>query len=184
MRRLGWASDTLKAGERITVVGWPAKNPARRALRPTAIKYNGSLQPRHRGHTVVERGRRGVTPRRGIERSVAHSLRQGRGRQPASNQGHSIGHWEGKSLVVDTTRFSENRVGNAYGLPSGPRKHLIERLTSSADGRSLTYHFELSDPEFMTAPVSGDVQWLYRPDTAYAPEKCNPEIARHYTQDK
>jgi hypothetical protein len=102
---------------------------------------------------------------------------------PMSLQGHSIGHWEGTSLVIDTMHFADNAVGNAYGLPSGQRKHLIERLTPSADGKSLTYHFELSDPDYLAASVSGDVQWVFRPDRVYAPEQCNPEIARHYTQE-
>jgi hypothetical protein len=100
----------------------------------------------------------------------------------SSLQGHSIGHWEGKTLVIDTTRFAVNLVGNAYGLPSGTRKHLVERLTPSADGKTLTYAFELSDPEYMAAPVRGKVQWLYRPGTVYAPPKCDLELARHYTE--
>ena len=101
---------------------------------------------------------------------------------PSSLQGHSIGHWEGKSLVIDTARFSVNLVGDGYGLPSGTQKHLVERLTPSADGTSLLYHFELSDPEYMAKPVSGDVTWLFRPNTVYAPARCNLDIARHYTE--
>ena len=101
---------------------------------------------------------------------------------PSSLQGHSIGHWEGKTLVIDTTRFMVNLVGNSYGLPSGTQKHLSERLTPSADGKSLIYHFELSDPEYLAKPVSGEVTWQFRPDAGYAPEQCNRDIARHYTQ--
>jgi hypothetical protein len=99
---------------------------------------------------------------------------------PDSIQGHSIGRWEGKALVIDTTHFAQHLLGNAYGLPSGPRKHLLERLTPGADGKSLTYHFELTDPEFLAAPVVGDVQWVFRPDRSYAPEKCDPENARRF----
>jgi hypothetical protein len=100
----------------------------------------------------------------------------------ASVQGHSIGRWDGTSLVIDTTQFAYHWLGNAYGLPSGARKHLLERLTPAADGASLTYHFELTDPEFLAAPVAGDVRWLYRPALKYAPEKCNPENARRFTR--
>lgn len=96
-----------------------------------------------------------------------------------SVQGHSIGRWEDKSLVIDTTHFAANAMGNAYGLPSGPGKHLVERLTPDGKG-ALTYHFELSDPEFLAAPVSGDVQWVYRPNLTYAPLKCDLENARRY----
>lgn len=102
---------------------------------------------------------------------------------PSSLQGHSIRHWEGKSLVIDTARFSVNLVGDSYGLPSGTQKHLVERLTPSADGTKLSYHFELSDPEYMAKPVSGDVTWLFRPDAVYAPARCNLDIARRYTEE-
>jgi len=99
---------------------------------------------------------------------------------PASIQGHSIGHWEGGSLVIDTTRFAHYALGNGYGLPSGAKKHLTERLTPAADGASLTYHFELTDPEFLAAPVKGDAQWVFRPNLVYAPPKCDPENARRF----
>ena len=98
---------------------------------------------------------------------------------PVSVQGHSVGRWEGKSLVIDTMRFADNAMGNGYGLPSGARKHLVERLTPDGKG-ALTYHFELSDPEFLAAPVAGDVQWVYRPNVAYAALKCDLENARRF----
>ncbi len=101
---------------------------------------------------------------------------------PVSNQGHSIGHWEESTLVIDTRQFSPSPVGNAYGVPSGAGKHLIERLTPAADGKSLTYHFELSDPEYIATTVKGDVRWIFSPTATYAPDKCDPENARHFTQ--
>jgi hypothetical protein len=97
----------------------------------------------------------------------------------ASVQGHSVGRWEGKSLLIDTTRFTDNAMGNAYGLPSGARKHLVERLTPDGKG-ALTYHFELSDPEFLAAPVMGDVQWVFRPNATYAALKCDLENAGRF----
>jgi hypothetical protein len=99
---------------------------------------------------------------------------------PESIQGHSVGRWEGGSLVIDTSRFAYYALGNGYGLPSGPGKHLIERLTPDANGAGLTYHFELTDPEYLAAPVKGDVQWVFRPNLKYAPLKCDPENARRF----
>jgi hypothetical protein len=98
---------------------------------------------------------------------------------PVSVQGHSVGRWEGKSLVIDTTHFADNAVGNAYGLPSGARKHLVERLTPDGKG-ALTYHFELSDPEFLAMPVAGDAQWVFRPNVSYTALKCNLENAKRF----
>jgi hypothetical protein len=96
----------------------------------------------------------------------------------ASIQGHSIGHWQGGSLLIDTTLFSPHVMGNGYGVPSGAGKHMTESLTPDAAGTTLTYHFEVTDPEFLAHPVQGDVQWEYRPNRTYAPPKCDPENAK------
>jgi hypothetical protein len=49
---------------------------------------------------------------------------------------------------------------------------------SDASGTTVTYHFEVTDPEFLAHPVQGDIQWEYRPNLTYAPPKCDPENAR------
>lgn len=100
-----------------------------------------------------------------------------------SNQGHSIGHWEGETLVVDTRNFSDNGAGNAFEIPSGPSKHLTERFALSADGRRLLYEFVLEDPEFLSEPVEGGGSWDYRPDLVPLPNRCDPEIARRFLQE-
>ena len=99
-----------------------------------------------------------------------------------SLQGYSIGRWDGKSLLIETTRFADDVMGNAYGLPSGVNKHLFERLTPDASGSSLTYHFELTDTEYLSGAISGDVRWVLRPNLAYAPLQCDPENAKRFAQ--
>ena len=100
-----------------------------------------------------------------------------------SNQGHSIGRWEDEVLVVDTTHFADHRIGNARGVPSGSQKHLIERFELYPDGTGLTYHFELTDPEYLSAPVTGELQTEYRPDLGFEPIECDPEIARRFIEE-
>ena len=95
-----------------------------------------------------------------------------------SIQGHSIGRWDGGSLYIDTTLFAPHAMGNGYGVPSGAQKHLTERLTPDAAGTTVTYHFEVTDPEFLAHPVQGDLLWEYRPSLTYAPPKCDPVNAR------
>jgi hypothetical protein len=59
--------------------------------------------------------------------------------------GDSRGRWEGDTLVVDTTNFTEkaNYRGSTDGL------HLIERFTRSAAG-TVRYEFTIDDPKTFT----------------------------------
>src|SRR5437660_525555 len=42
--------------------------------------------------------------------------------------GHSIGYWEGETLVVDTVGFAAHPEGYAFDRPSSATKHLVERF--------------------------------------------------------
>jgi hypothetical protein len=68
-----------------------------------------------------------------------------------SYYGHSIGHWEGDTLVVDTIGFNERVWMNRDGLPHTDRLHLIERLTR-VDFETLKYEVAIDDPGAYTAP--------------------------------
>jgi hypothetical protein len=72
-----------------------------------------------------------------------------------SNQGHSIGRWEGGALVVDTTRFAPHSSGNRAGLMSSSRKHLVVRFELSSDRTHLTYSYALEDPEYRYLDPAG-----------------------------
>lgn len=115
-----------------------------------------------------------------VQRTI-HMNRATHDGAPVSLQGHSIGRWDGDTLVIDTTRFADHEMGNAYaGVPSGPQKHLVEWLTVADDGKRLTYRFELSDPEFLDAPVTGEVEWAYRPDWEFVQQACDLQNARRF----
>jgi hypothetical protein len=127
-----------------------------------------------RGATLLIRGEFD-----GAERTVHLDVATHDGTEP-SLQGHSIGRWDGRALVVDTARFIEHRNGTAWSLPSSSRKHLTERFELAADGKSLRYSFVLEDSEYLTRPLTGDAQWVYRPDLAYRAEPCDPANARRF----
>ena len=63
--------------------------------------------------------------------------------------GDSRGRWEGQTLVVDTTNFTDKT--NVRG--SGPNLHLIERFTRS-DAGTLLYEFSVDDPSSFVKPWS------------------------------
>jgi hypothetical protein len=64
--------------------------------------------------------------------------------------GDSRGHWEGNTLVVDTTNFNDEGAGEG----SRANLHVIERFTRVAPG-VLLYEFTVDDPETRTRPWTG-----------------------------
>ena len=71
--------------------------------------------------------------------------------------GESRGHWEGDTLVVETTNFHEDR-----NLPrlrgAGPNMHLVERYTRVEDDL-LLYEARIDDPTTWDAPWTIEYPW-------------------------
>jgi len=61
--------------------------------------------------------------------------------------GDSRGHWDGNTLVVDTTNFTNQTPFRG----SGPNLHLTERFTRM-DAETLLYEFTVDDPESFARP--------------------------------
>jgi hypothetical protein len=61
--------------------------------------------------------------------------------------GDSAGRWEGQTLVVDTTNFTDKTTVRG----SGERMHLVERFTRT-DADTLLYEFTVEDPASFTRP--------------------------------
>jgi hypothetical protein len=60
--------------------------------------------------------------------------------------GHSIGQWEGDTLLVDTIGFNEGSWIEAEGYPHSDKLHLIERFTRT-EFNTLKYEVTVDDPE-------------------------------------
>jgi hypothetical protein len=68
-----------------------------------------------------------------------------------SYYGHSIGHWESDTLVVDTVGFNESFWLDRYGYPTTDKLHLSERFTRT-DSDTIKYEVTVDDPGAYTAP--------------------------------
>ena len=66
--------------------------------------------------------------------------------------GHSIGWWEGDTLVIDTVGFNDKFWFDARGTPHTERLHTIERWTRINYG-TLVNEFTLDDPGAFSRPV-------------------------------
>src|SRR5580700_2601137 len=75
--------------------------------------------------------------------------------------GDSRGHWDGDTLVVDSTNFSDKTnfrgpAANArQDIFSSPELHVIERFTR-VDDNTIVYRFTVDDPATWTKPWSGE----------------------------
>jgi hypothetical protein len=104
-----------------------------------------------------------------IRHELMHDVRiiylDGRSHPPPAIEylaGHSRGHWEGDTLVVDTTNFTDKT--NFRGPPATTRQeishtrtlHVIERFTR-LDAKTIRYQFTAEDPATWTRPWSGEM---------------------------
>jgi hypothetical protein len=99
-----------------------------------------------------------------------------------SLHGHSIGRWDGETLVIDTIAFEPNPSGIGMNVPSSPGKHVVERLTLSADHTRLRYETTVEDPTYLTGPATLTQQWDHRPDLEFSQdtEGCDKDVAARY----
>ncbi len=105
-----------------------------------------------------------------IRHEMMHDVRtvylDGRPHPPPGVQwlaGHSVGHFEGDTLVVDTTNFTP--LTNFRGSPQNTRQdifaserlHVVERFTRASDD-NIHYAFTVDDPETWVQPWSGEME--------------------------
>jgi len=76
--------------------------------------------------------------------------------------GDSIGHWEGDTLVIDTTNFTEKTRFRG----SSPNLHVIERLTPTAKG-TILYKATMDDPTTWTRQWSIEYPFHETADPIY-----------------
>ena len=90
-----------------------------------------------------------------------------------TNQGHSIGWWEGDTLVVDTTLLADHRAGNSpRGVPSGAQKRMVERFSLSEDGTQAIVDVFVEDPEFLAEPFETQLEIVYSPHLELYSYEC------------
>jgi hypothetical protein len=76
--------------------------------------------------------------------------------------GDSVGHWEGDTLVVDTTNFTAKTQFRG----SGENLHVVERFTR-VDPNTLLYRFTVDDPSTWDRSWTGEYPWRSTNEQVY-----------------
>ncbi|HLQ89136.1 MAG TPA: hypothetical protein VK148_03750 [Xanthobacteraceae bacterium] len=85
--------------------------------------------------------------------------------------GHSIGRWEGETLVVETAGFNERTFLDATGLPHGDAMRTIERIRKTA--KELEILITIHDPEMYERDWQARFVYQERNDMRIEEYACN-----------
>ncbi|MBO9575866.1 MAG: hypothetical protein J7494_09035 [Sphingobium sp.] len=117
-------------------------------------------------YEVESETRRVYMPGHGIPRDKRLPVRQG----------YSEGHWEGDTLVVETTDLSDGQ--DQRGYPHSDQAKIVERIKLTPDaavGKILDYEATMTDPVYYTAPVSFKKRWMPLKDGHIMAYNCSEE---------
>jgi len=76
--------------------------------------------------------------------------------------GDSIGRWEGDTLVVDTTNFTDKTQFQG----SSEKLHVVERFRK-VDEKTVLYTFTVDDPDTWDRPWTGEYPWVQSDEMLY-----------------
>ena len=83
--------------------------------------------------------------------------------------GHSIGYWDGPTLVVHTQGFQSFELFR--GVINSDALQLVERVTHEPETDRLVVSFTALDPKFWRAPLQGEIK-MARTDEPFTPYGC------------
>jgi hypothetical protein len=108
------------------------------------------------------------------DHNVRHIYTDGR-QHPAdltpTYMGHSIGHWEGDTFVIDTVGFNDKTWLDRGGHPHSDQLHVVERLHRIAADR-LQIDFTIEDPVAYTKPFTSSMFFREHADWSLMEQVC------------
>jgi hypothetical protein len=88
-----------------------------------------------------------------------------------SHYGHSIGRWDGDTLVVETTNVDWPYLDDR-GAPMSEQAVIVERFLLRQNDTVLDHEIEVTDPRFLEEPVIWDQPWISKPGVQIRPFEC------------
>jgi hypothetical protein len=115
----------------------------------------------------------------GLKRTIYMNMKDHPANAKLTRAGHSIGHWENDTLVVDTARFLPG-VLNAP-VRNSDKLHVVERFTLDPKTMRLTRTYEADDSVYLKGVYKGqDVIGVA--DAPYAQDRCKEQGFINYSQ--
>ena len=97
-----------------------------------------------------------------------------------SFDGESIGHWEGDTLVVDTTAMTvKHHLLDDMGIPVGDKFHIVERIKMEADGTAFDIDYTLTDPDNWDGEWKSSKRWKRQDHNDITEVECLPDLDEH-----
>ena len=95
--------------------------------------------------------------------------------------GHSVGHYEGDTLVVDTIAQDTRSNSDRFGTPKSPAMRVVERYSLADGGRRLHVDIMVEDPGTYTEPWWSYMEYVWPSernggdpgDTAFIETACS-----------
>jgi hypothetical protein len=100
--------------------------------------------------------------------------------------GHSVGRWEGDTLMVDTVGFNDKSWLFGGMQPHTEEAHLMERIRSVGNGAFMEINIIVEDRQALTSAYTYNRYYKKQPDTEEMAESvCNedPETWKHYRNE-
>jgi hypothetical protein len=101
-----------------------------------------------------------------------------------SAMGHSVAHWEGETLVVETTHLKQypymTRMATSAAAHVIERMHLEERDVNGQKAKFLVNEVTLTDPKVYTEPVRVRAALQLRPDLSLIEYTCTDTLWDEY----
>ena len=114
----------------------------------------------------------------GLTRTVHMNMTAHPAKIAPSRGGHSIGRWDGDTLVVDTVGFLPGSL--AGNLPHSSKLHVVERFTLNPTTLELTRGIVAEDPDYFVDKYV-DTDSVLPADAPFKVEACK-ELAPEYQQ--
>jgi hypothetical protein len=117
---------------------------------------------------------------RGLTRTVHMNMASHPSPVTPSRAGHSIGRWDGDTLVVDTVGFLPGIVAGT--VAHSDRLHVVERFTLDPATMALQRDYVAEDPVNFTDQYAGSDSVLPA-DAPFAADRCEELTYRNYSRD-